>query len=67
MLSLSVGLDKEQRSYGLMMKSLWNDRKTLALSRSIRIPPHCTAVAEVGKFKVQPCFVVPERKFKCIL
>ena len=35
--------------------------KTLALSRSIRIPPHCTAVAEVicttdmkGKFQVQP-------------
>ena len=35
--------------------------KTLALSRSIRIPPRCTVVAEVscltdtkGKFQVQP-------------
>ena len=37
------------------------ERKTLALSRSIRIPPRCTAVVEVtclskmdGKFQVQP-------------
>ena len=37
------------------------EEKTLALSRSIHIPPRCTAVAEVscltamkGKFQVQP-------------
>ena len=37
------------------------ERKTLALSRSIHIPPRCTAVAEVtclskmdGKIQVQP-------------